>query len=221
MTGFGRLAGARPNAAHNALTALEQRGYIKHIITQNVDRLHQSSGSERVLELHGTIHEIECLECGGKESRSDLQPRLEAHNPEWTSTLNAAGLQHRPDGKSLCHVSLSCLCPSSLSCTNIWPGMQPVLFASWAGQPGGATIENHASHDLFFQRKSPVVSHLPGVDLELNMLMRVAGDVDLPPGLKYEDFNVPPCIREPCPIILSLPPQLWSTKCNFCWPLAS
>ena len=47
------MAEAKPNAAHTALVALEKRGVLQHIITQNVDRLHQQAGSIKVLDLHG------------------------------------------------------------------------------------------------------------------------------------------------------------------------
>lgn len=55
---------ALPNAAHYALTELENRGKLKAIITQNIDGLHQLSGSKNVLELHGSIHRNYCMGCG-------------------------------------------------------------------------------------------------------------------------------------------------------------
>ena len=55
---------ALPNDAHYALTELENRGKLKAIITQNIDGLHQLSGSKNVLELHGSIHRNYCMGCG-------------------------------------------------------------------------------------------------------------------------------------------------------------
>ncbi|CAN5729643.1 NAD-dependent protein deacetylase [soil metagenome] len=57
--------GAEPNAGHRALVALERRGKLHALITQNIDGLHQRAGSspERVIEVHGTIHNAICLEC--------------------------------------------------------------------------------------------------------------------------------------------------------------
>jgi NAD-dependent deacetylase len=55
---------AKPNLAHIALTQLEKVGKLKVIITQNIDGLHQSSGSKNVLELHGSIHRNYCMDCG-------------------------------------------------------------------------------------------------------------------------------------------------------------
>lgn len=57
------LLGAVPNPAHSALAALEQMGYLKTIITQNIDNLHQRAGSLRVLELHGHMREATCIRC--------------------------------------------------------------------------------------------------------------------------------------------------------------
>ena len=54
---------ARPNAAHFALAKLEQHGFIKAVITQNVDVLHQRSGSKTVIEMHGTLHTLTCTQC--------------------------------------------------------------------------------------------------------------------------------------------------------------
>jgi NAD-dependent deacetylase len=57
------LRGARPNAAHEALARLERAGLLACLVTQNVDGLHAAAGS-RPLEVHGSLREAECLECG-------------------------------------------------------------------------------------------------------------------------------------------------------------
>lgn len=57
---------ARANAGHAALTELARRGAVTAIVTQNVDNLHQASGADGVIELHGTIHQISCLDCGAR-----------------------------------------------------------------------------------------------------------------------------------------------------------
>ncbi|GAC1474009.1 MAG: NAD-dependent protein deacylase Cob2 [Candidatus Dormibacteraceae bacterium] len=78
----GRVAlAARPNAGHQALGALEARGYLVAIATQNTDGLHQDSGSRRVIELHGSGRTVQCLDCGNREPRSDVQARLEVEMP--------------------------------------------------------------------------------------------------------------------------------------------
>lgn len=55
---------ARPNRAHLALAALERAGKLSAVITQNIDGLHQAAGSERVIELHGSVHRNRCTKCG-------------------------------------------------------------------------------------------------------------------------------------------------------------
>ena len=55
---------AEPNGAHKALAYLERQGKLTAVITQNIDGLHQAAGSENVIELHGTVHENYCTECG-------------------------------------------------------------------------------------------------------------------------------------------------------------
>lgn len=54
---------ASPNAAHAAIAGLEESGFIKAAITQNIDNLHHKAGSKNVLELHGNIREAVCLSC--------------------------------------------------------------------------------------------------------------------------------------------------------------
>jgi NAD-dependent deacetylase len=65
---FASLAGKEPNEAHLALAELERRGLVRAVITQNVDRLHRKAGSERVIEVHGSIEYSVCLDCRGKQS---------------------------------------------------------------------------------------------------------------------------------------------------------
>ncbi|MCA1324883.1 NAD-dependent protein deacetylase [Herbaspirillum sp. alder98] len=94
MVGWPRLARARPNAAHEALARLQQAGRLGAILTQNVDGLHQQAGSDRVIELHGSIHAVRCLACGTETSRAAVQQQLEQDNPDFIG-LDAASL---PDG---------------------------------------------------------------------------------------------------------------------------
>ena len=54
---------AKPNAAHLKLAELEKAGKLKAVITQNIDNLHQMAGSQKVLELHGSIHRNYCMRC--------------------------------------------------------------------------------------------------------------------------------------------------------------
>ncbi|HKK08630.1 MAG TPA: Sir2 family NAD-dependent protein deacetylase, partial [Gemmatimonadota bacterium] len=85
--GWPRMAGARPNPGHEALARLERAGLAAGVITQNVDGLHQAAGTRRVVELHGSLDRVVCLECGGSELRADVQERLLALNPAWARRL--------------------------------------------------------------------------------------------------------------------------------------
>ncbi len=95
MAGWPVLRNAQPNPAHHALARLESRGRIELLITQNVDRLHQRAGSRRVIDLHGRVDRVRCLDCGAISEREALQHWLEHHN----APLKAAG-EARPDGDS-------------------------------------------------------------------------------------------------------------------------
>jgi NAD-dependent deacetylase len=78
----GRIAlAARPNSGHHALAALEAGGHLVAIATQNTDGLHQESGSRHVIELHGSSRTVQCLDCGNRETRSEVQARLEVEMP--------------------------------------------------------------------------------------------------------------------------------------------
>ncbi|MBW2426020.1 MAG: NAD-dependent protein deacylase [Deltaproteobacteria bacterium] len=67
-----------PNAGHRALVDLEQTGHLDTLVTQNVDGLHQAAGSDpaRVVEIHGTLQEIECLSCGERAPTRRALDRL-------------------------------------------------------------------------------------------------------------------------------------------------
>ncbi|MBN1093083.1 Sir2 family NAD-dependent protein deacetylase [Blastococcus sp. TML/M2B] len=75
---------ARPNAGHAALADLEAQGRLRTIVTQNVDGLHQAAGSspERVVEIHGTVHEVECLGCRARTTMSEALERVAAGEPD-------------------------------------------------------------------------------------------------------------------------------------------
>jgi NAD-dependent deacetylase len=64
---LGVLQAAEPNAAHTALARLEALGYVRAIVTQNVDRLHERAGSRDVVEVHGSLRTSSCLDCGHVE----------------------------------------------------------------------------------------------------------------------------------------------------------
>lgn len=94
MIGWPVLAGARPNPGHFAIAGLERIGRIGSVLTQNVDGLHGQAGSHGVLELHGNIHTVVCLECSAIFPRAFVQGQLEDVNPRMAGA-NATPL---PDG---------------------------------------------------------------------------------------------------------------------------
>ena len=85
--GWQRFGRAAPNAAHRALTALESAGVVSTIITQNVDGLHRRAGSRGVIDLHGDLGRVRCLDCDVTTSRSEFQARMQVDNPEWHATV--------------------------------------------------------------------------------------------------------------------------------------
>src|SRR6202012_1928485 len=92
--GWVRFSGARPNAAHQALAALEHAGASRGIITQNVDRLPHAAGSRRVVELHGALADVRCLSCGRLHPRDGVHARLLEANDGWM----AQAASFAPDG---------------------------------------------------------------------------------------------------------------------------
>ncbi|VVO53341.1 NAD-dependent protein deacetylase [Pseudomonas fluorescens] len=97
MLGWPRVRQARPNAAHEALATLQQRGRINALITQNVDTLHDQAGSQDVIELHGSLHRVLCLDCGQRSERDAIQQQMEAQNPY----LSGVDAVQAPDGDTL------------------------------------------------------------------------------------------------------------------------
>lgn len=77
---YGTIMEARPNAAHGVIAELERMGKLHGLITQNVDGMHQRAGNsaKRVVELHGTVHTVYCLECGRRYPREEIQGWLDS-----------------------------------------------------------------------------------------------------------------------------------------------
>jgi NAD-dependent deacetylase len=73
---------AEPNAAHQALVTLERAGRLVTLVTQNIDGLHQRAGSRSVLEIHGTMHETECLSCDDRRPMREALDRVAAGSPD-------------------------------------------------------------------------------------------------------------------------------------------
>lgn len=93
--GWRRFDGARPNAGHLAIAGLEADGLLDGVVTQNVDGLHLKAGSQHVVDLHGSMDKVRCLNCGQMFARTDIAARISAANP-WLEAPDA--VQLRPDG---------------------------------------------------------------------------------------------------------------------------
>jgi NAD-dependent SIR2 family protein deacetylase len=91
--GWPRLAAAAPNDAHRAFAAWESAGRLAQLVTQNVDRLHQRAGSRAVLDLHGRLDVVVCIDCGERSPRAALQETMAATNASWRTHAATA-----PDG---------------------------------------------------------------------------------------------------------------------------
>ncbi|EFJ45365.1 hypothetical protein VOLCADRAFT_63648 [Volvox carteri f. nagariensis] len=94
--GWPRFSATQPNEAHLALADLERRGWVSGIVTQNVDRLHTRAGSREVLELHGSSHDVVCLDCGRLSPRQALQDALAALNPAVAAHAATRALSSSP-----------------------------------------------------------------------------------------------------------------------------
>ncbi|MFJ2481604.1 NAD-dependent protein deacetylase [Pseudomonas sp. NPDC087598] len=97
MLGWPRVRQAQPNAAHEALASLQRQGRISGLITQNVDTLHDQAGSHDVIELHGSLHRVLCLDCGQRSERDSIQRLMEQQNPY----LAGVDAVQAPDGDTL------------------------------------------------------------------------------------------------------------------------
>lgn len=92
--GWALMAGARPNEGHRAVARLQQRGLLVGVVTQNVDGLHTAAGARDVVELHGSLARVVCLDCGDRTGRRLLDERLRAANRHWQARV----LGVHPDG---------------------------------------------------------------------------------------------------------------------------
>lgn len=103
--GWARFNRVEPNGGHRVVTALQRAGHLGSVITQNVDGLHQRAGTCSVTELHGSLGDVICLDCGRRMERGVLQRELDRTNPGYAAHATSAApdgsqvsSQIRPDG---------------------------------------------------------------------------------------------------------------------------
>ena len=92
--GWRTIARATPNAGHHAVGRLQGLGLLSGVITQNVDGLHQAGGAAGVVELHGALDRVICLDCGALSPRAELDARLGAANAGYAAEAG----EINPDG---------------------------------------------------------------------------------------------------------------------------
>ena len=92
--GYPSFLAAQPNSAHHALVRMEQAGQLCGLVTQNVDRLNQRAGHQNVVDLHGRLDQVICLDCRMLVGRDVVQEWLEAQNPQ----LQSETFSPAPDG---------------------------------------------------------------------------------------------------------------------------
>ena len=111
---LGNLENAMPNAGHYALTELETMGILKCVLTQNVDGLHEKSGTRNVLEYHGSVLKLRCVSCTSRFSRDqfDLEKLLRENQlppscPKCGGTVKSDGVAFgEPIPSDVAHQSL-------------------------------------------------------------------------------------------------------------------
>lgn len=111
--GWRTFAAAEPNRAHIALAEMERDGIISGVITQNVDGLHLRAGSARVVEVHGTMRRVRCLECGQIFDRRAIAAQIDSLNPWLTVPEN---IVLNPDGDVAPETTDSFIVPTCSVC---------------------------------------------------------------------------------------------------------
>jgi NAD-dependent SIR2 family protein deacetylase len=109
--GWNTFSRAQPNAAHVAVAQMERDGFVDSVITQNVDGLHQSAGSSHVIDLHGRLNRVICLNCGAMQDRTEVHERLVEVNPDFSThvnRINPDGDYEIPDGQLVDFKIVSC-----------------------------------------------------------------------------------------------------------------
>lgn len=97
--GWPRVAGARPNVSHRTVASLQRAGRVSGVVTQNVDGLHTEAGSRDVIDLHGRLDAVVCLDCEDRRPRLEVGLRLDVLNPGFRDDFGGSdGIHTRPDG---------------------------------------------------------------------------------------------------------------------------
>lgn len=114
--GWSRIADAKPNGGHFALAAAERLGQLQHIITQNVDALHQAAGTRNVIDLHGRLDTVRCMKCGAPMTRVRMDELLQELNPEIEKDANH---EFTPDGDAELEAAADFRIPACPICAGV------------------------------------------------------------------------------------------------------
>jgi NAD-dependent SIR2 family protein deacetylase len=114
--GWSVIANAKPNAGHFVLAQAESLGRIGHIVTQNVDSLHQQAGSKKVTDLHGRLDQVICMSCKLSLPRFDMDGFIEKLNPGISKDQT---VEFTPDGDAEVEATADFRIPSCPKCTGV------------------------------------------------------------------------------------------------------
>jgi NAD-dependent SIR2 family protein deacetylase len=114
--GWSVIARARPNQSHFALAQAESIGRISHIITQNVDSLHQQAGSKKVTELHGRLDKVICMSCRSLIDRIKMDLLIKQLNP---TIQKDTSVEFTPDGDAEIEATEDFRVPPCPDCSGI------------------------------------------------------------------------------------------------------
>ena len=114
--GWSVIANAKPNGSHFALAQAESLGRISHIITQNVDSLHQQAGSKKVTELHGRLDKVICMSCRNLIDRMRMDQLIEDLNQFIQKDLS---VEFTPDGDAEIEATADFRIPPCPACGGI------------------------------------------------------------------------------------------------------
>ncbi len=116
FVGWSRINEARPNAGHQVLAHAERSGRLDYLITQNVDGLHQAAGSKNVVDLHGRLDRVICMNCKKVISRIEMDQMLSALNP---SVRKDVTVEFSPDGDAEIEAASNFVVPGCPSCGGV------------------------------------------------------------------------------------------------------
>jgi NAD-dependent SIR2 family protein deacetylase len=114
--GWSVIANAKPNASHFVLAQAESLGRVAHVVTQNVDSLHQQAGSKKVTDLHGRLDQVVCMACQVLLPRLQMDQLIEELNFGIRKDLN---VEFTPDGDAEVEATADFKIPSCPSCQGV------------------------------------------------------------------------------------------------------